>query len=175
MNSTTTDLIHQLPPPTTWQEAINRQGSIILAGQGPWDAWTATDRARTLRAIDGHLEPFRDHVREGTTPSDTSLEIAYVFVGGLAHHFSELDMQATERFVTKKQIDYGTGNVLAFGHVGLIVRQSDKIARLKNLIAKDSNGTVEPMADAWLDLVGYSLVGLMLLNDTFELPLRGVA
>ena len=33
----------------------------------------------------------------------------------------------------KKQHDYGPGNISSFGEVGVLVRVSDKIARLKNL------------------------------------------
>ena len=36
--------------------------------------------------------------------------------------------------VISKQHDYGQGNILSFREKGLVVRLSDKVARLKNLL-----------------------------------------
>lgn len=54
---------------------------------------------------------------------------------------------------------YGPGNIAEFGELGVLVRLSDKLARLKN--SKDDFSD-ESVADTWLDVVGYGLIGLMI-------------
>jgi hypothetical protein len=72
--------------------------------------------------------------------------------------------------VIRKQHDYGHDNILAFGEQGLVVRSSDKVARLKNLLGKE--GKAEPRIDAWSDLAGYAILALMLDRGWFELELE---
>ena len=74
-----------------------------------------------------------------------------------------------ENLICQKQRDYGHGNIDAFGEVGLVVRTSDKIARLRNLCGKE--GMTEPRIDAWRDLAGYAILALMLDRDWFKLEL----
>lgn len=73
----------------------------------------------------------------------------------------------------RKQHDYGTGNILAFGHDGIIVRISDKLARIENLTKRGVDPENEALEDSYQDIVGYCLIGLMLLDGTFTLPLEG--
>lgn len=72
--------------------------------------------------------------------------------------------------VIKKQHDYGHENILAFGELGLVIRTNDKLARLKNLMGKE--GVTEPRTDAWVDIVGYGIIALMLDRDWFKLELE---
>ena len=73
--------------------------------------------------------------------------------------------------VIRKQHDYSHDNINAFGELGILVRSSDKLARLRNLIGKE--GVTEPRIDAWRDLAGYSILALMLDRDWFKLELEG--
>lgn len=75
----------------------------------------------------------------------------------------------------RKQHDYGHANILSFGMIGVAVRDSDKVARWANLTAKGSHGTSEPAVDALLDMVGYAVIAIMLLDDTFLLELEEAA
>lgn len=81
--------------------------------------------------------------------------------------------------IAGKQHDYGHGNILRFGVDGIIVRLSDKLARLENLTKRYADlpmrAANEPIADTWDDIVGYSIIAVMLVNDTFELPLAADA
>ena len=72
--------------------------------------------------------------------------------------------------VILKHKDYGKDNILAFGEFGVLVRTSDKIARLKNLIGKE--GVTEPRIDAWWDIMGYGIIALLLDRDWFKLELE---
>ena len=82
---------------------------------------------------------------------------------------NQIAKELTE-LVIRKQHDYGHDNILAFGEMGLIVRCSDKVARLRNLQGKE--GKTEPRIDAWSDLAGYSIIALMLDRGWFQLELE---
>ena len=80
-----------------------------------------------------------------------------------------------------KQRDYGHGNILAFGELGVLVRANDKIERLKNLLIKKQEPSNESVEDTWRDLANYAIIALMLRRKTqdgkswFELPLGQAA
>lgn len=70
-----------------------------------------------------------------------------------------------------KQHDYGHGNINKFGLNGLVVRLSDKVARLKNLESKP-NPRNEAILDTWEDIVGYCVIAEMLMDGTFQYELE---
>ena len=151
----------------TWQQGIAQAADAIV----PY----GTIGARPIDYIEGHMRQWRPAVRAGAVAGAANLRQFYENVAsaafeGLSRSYAE-GWDSICRFVADKQRDYGHGNILAFEHIGLIVRISDKVARIRNLEARGSAGTVEPLADAWVDIVGYCLVGLMLLDGTFTLPL----
>lgn len=82
------------------------------------------------------------------------------------------DVDATVDLLCRKQHDYGPNNILSFGHIGIGVRLSDKVARYFNLAERKTEGRSEPLVDALLDMVGYAVVDHMLWEDWFELPLE---
>lgn len=66
----------------------------------------------------------------------------------------------------RKQRDYGSGNIAAFGEFGVLVRVNDKVERLKTLHKRalaDHSDTPhnESVADSWLDLANYGLIGYL--------------
>lgn len=82
-------------------------------------------------------------------------------------------MSGVEQTVIAKQKDYGHGNIMRHGLQGVIVRMCDKVERIKNLESKRFGEPVnESLDDSWLDLVGYCIIAIMLLQGTFELPLE---
>ena len=52
---------------------------------------------------------------------------------------------------------YGPGNIQEFGELGVLVRLSDKFARLRHTT---QNFGDETTTDSWLDVIGYGLIGL---------------
>ena len=77
--------------------------------------------------------------------------------------------------VINKQKDYGHHNVAMFGITGLVIRLHDKIARAENLIDKrDMENSVpgESIYDTFLDIIGYSIIASMWLNNTFMYELE---
>jgi hypothetical protein len=73
--------------------------------------------------------------------------------------------------VISKQRDYGKENILRFGQFGLVVRTHDKLARLEHLKGSAATPNHESLLDTVLDLVGYSVIGLMLVRGWFDYPL----
>lgn len=73
-----------------------------------------------------------------------------------------------------KHKDYGPGNIREFGELGVLVRSSDKVHRLKNLIMVRGAETAvdEPLEDSWKDLANYGVIALMLRKGVWELPME---
>ena len=77
----------------------------------------------------------------------------------------------------RKHEDYGPGNIMASGHTGIAIRLSDKMARLENMMRFMTHGEVstlnaaspnfESIQDTYMDIAGYALIGVMLLNGDF--------
>lgn len=87
----------------------------------------------------------------------------------------EFGMLATDdilKLLARKQHDYGHDNILRHGIEGVKVRVWDKIARLKNLQAKGAEARNESLLDTWTDIIGYSIIAIMLEHGVFELPLE---
>lgn len=72
-----------------------------------------------------------------------------------------------------KQRDYGPGNIGTFGEMGVLIRATDKWARLKNLLY-DNPGEAqnESLDDTWLDLANYGLIALLVRRGIWGLPLE---
>jgi hypothetical protein len=89
--------------------------------------------------------------------------------------FSNAQMRELCSFVLetlcKKQHDYGHENIARFGRLGLLVRVHDKIARLKNLVTRGGVPQNESIEDTYVDILGYSAIGIMVERGWFGLQL----
>lgn len=73
----------------------------------------------------------------------------------------------------KKQLDYGPNAIKRFGLEGIVIRMSDKMERLINLIELKKDPSVdESIEDTLFDLAGYAVIGLMYLEGNFPLPIK---
>jgi hypothetical protein len=65
--------------------------------------------------------------------------------------------------LVKKRKAYGPGNLVRFGAIGIVIRASDKIDRLANLLkaGETTSADGESIEDAFKDLVGYGVLGLL--------------
>lgn len=73
----------------------------------------------------------------------------------------------------KKQLDYGPNAIKRFGLEGIVIRMSDKMERLINLIELKKDPTIdESIEDTLFDLAGYAVIGLMYLEGNFPLPIK---
>lgn len=89
--------------------------------------------------------------------------------------------------VIKKQHDYGKGNIEKYEDfmkkllgekymdgAGVLARLNDKIERLKNLYGNNKKPENESIEDTYKDIIGYSVVALLLMRHQFDLPLKSV-
>lgn len=64
-----------------------------------------------------------------------------------------------------KQVDYGSQNVSLNGELGVMVRCTDKISRMRNILLKKLKGDTEinheSLEDTYRDLANYGVIGLM--------------
>jgi hypothetical protein len=67
----------------------------------------------------------------------------------------------------RKRSGYGSENLTKRGSLGIIIRMEDKMTRIEHM---ESQGTIEAddsegILDAWLDLIGYSILGYIATQD----------
>jgi hypothetical protein len=68
----------------------------------------------------------------------------------------------------KKNKDYGKGNILDTGEIGILFRINDKVRRLQNLITKDKNPENESLEETWEDIAVYAVIAIILRRGQFE-------
>lgn len=118
------------------------------------------------RHLDGMIDAYFGVDSAAPSPSEwQTLGRLSVEASGL------LNVQETSVTLCNKQRDYGPNNIARFGQSGLLLRLHDKVARLENLISTGRDAKNESLHDTYLDIVGYSVIGLMLLDGSFFLPL----
>ena len=88
------------------------------------------------------------YVELGFTEGQISKDIITIMLG---------DMATFDR----KQHDYGSGNIAAFGEKGVLVRMNDKMARLRNLVWNDKASVNESIDDSYLDISVYGAIARM--------------
>ncbi len=74
--------------------------------------------------------------------------------------------------LVSKQRDYGKGNIAVFGEKGVLVRTSDKLERLKNLVWTDKAPLHESVDDTWRDIVNYGIIAQLVRRGQWDLPLK---
>lgn len=85
----------------------------------------------------------------------------------------DITLAELREILLSKRRDYGSGNIEAFGEIGVLVRVSDKFARLKNLLydnpGEPQNETIE---DTWADLSNYGILAILWRRGDLRLPLE---
>lgn len=74
-----------------------------------------------------------------------------------------------ELFVSKQRC-YGPGNIAIFGEKGVVVRSSDKLQRLINLVWEENPNAIqeETIDDTWADLATYCLIALLVRKNLWQ-------
>jgi len=73
-----------------------------------------------------------------------------------ANKFNEIANEIVD-MLDSKHADYGEGNLLKFGEKGILIRVSDKVERLLNLLKNSTNPNNESVEDTWEDIAGYAI------------------
>jgi len=79
----------------------------------------------------------------------------------------DITLNSIRELLLKKHHDYGEENLLEFGELGILIRVSDKVARLKH-IQKTCLLTSETNVDTWMDLAGYAIQALIMNTVIME-------
>jgi len=77
-----------------------------------------------------------------------------------------------DEVMIRKQLDYGPDNITTWGLLGIAVRSTDKVMRLKELLTSGREPQNESLRDTLVDLRNYATIGLMLMDGVWGLPLE---
>lgn len=79
-----------------------------------------------------------------------------------------------EQLLIKKNKDYGAKNLLTFGNLGILIRLSDKLERLKNHVLNNSELNNESLDDTLKDIAGYAIMWLVLSKENYDLDYQKI-
>jgi hypothetical protein len=68
----------------------------------------------------------------------------------------------------KKHKDYGKGNILANGEIGIAMRVSEKIERLKHLLLTQGTPQNESIDETWTDIAVYAVIARLVRSGEFK-------
>jgi hypothetical protein len=97
----------------------------------------------------------------------------------LSEEYKRISEEMYEMFA-RKHMDYGLNNIALGGDLtnesdkkfsltGLCIRLTDKISRLKNLLANGKNFVKgEGMEDTFIDIANYGIIGLLVGRDKWK-------
>jgi hypothetical protein len=115
----------------------------------------------------GNLRDMRDQdrlrKRNHSDQAATSQGITQEFIDTVRELLDEAG-----NLLLRKQMDYGPTNISKApgGPInGLRVRMHDKIARINNLIDKGVDPQNESLRDSFIDLLNYSAIAIMVLEN----------
>jgi hypothetical protein len=68
----------------------------------------------------------------------------------------------------KKHKDYGKGNILSVKELGIALRISEKIERIKHLLMQGGTPANESIDETWIDVGVYAVLAVLLRRGQFE-------
>lgn len=157
----------------SWNSAAETAVGIINSKS---DVALGSDQAtvKLLRRLHGSIAATTNSTNKSESHSD-AVVMGWQIFGSVAMAVLKDKYGVTPNDVTellvKKQTDYGPANITKFGQFGLIVRTHDKVARLENLLAKGISPSNEAVSDTYMDIVGYSAIGIMVERGWFDYQL----
>jgi hypothetical protein len=81
--------------------------------------------------------------------------------------FSIVSDELLEMFL-KKHRDYGKGNILANKELGIAMRVSEKVERLKHLLMTGNEPSNEQIEETWVDIGVYSIIAVLYRRGWFQ-------
>ena len=81
--------------------------------------------------------------------------------------FKDVSTEMLEMFL-KKHRDYGKGNILTVQELGIALRISEKIERIKHLLTQGSTPANESVEETWIDIGVYAVIAVLLRRGQFE-------
>lgn len=81
--------------------------------------------------------------------------------------FKQIEDELLQMFL-KKHKDYGKGNILSVKELGIALRISEKIERIKHLLAQGGSPANESIEENWIDIGVYAVIAVLLRRGQFE-------
>ena len=81
--------------------------------------------------------------------------------------FSKISKELLKMFL-KKHKDYGKGNILDMGELGIAFRISEKFNRLKHLLQNGRKPENESLDETWEDIGVYAVIAVLLRRGWFK-------
>jgi hypothetical protein len=81
--------------------------------------------------------------------------------------FRQVNNELVEMFI-KKHKDYGKGNILTVRELGIALRISEKIERIKHLLMNGDKPSNETVEETWIDIGVYAVIAVLLRRGEFE-------
>lgn len=83
-------------------------------------------------------------------------------------------LESVKKLLIRKHNNYGDMNLYKHGHIGILIRLSDKLARLERLIENPSaiegeacliSEIEKAIKDTYMDMAGYAVQGVRMLEE----------
>lgn len=81
--------------------------------------------------------------------------------------FEAVNSELLAMFLKKHQ-DYGKGNILANKEIGIAMRISEKVERLKHLLLTGKSPSNENIEETWVDIAVYAIIGVLYRREWFQ-------
>lgn len=81
--------------------------------------------------------------------------------------FAAVEEELLAMFLRKHK-DYGKGNILSVKELGIALRISEKIERIKHLLMAGGTPTNESVEETWVDIGVYAIIAVLLRRGQFE-------
>jgi hypothetical protein len=81
--------------------------------------------------------------------------------------FKNINEELLQMFL-KKHKDYGKGNILSVKELGIALRISEKIERIKHLLMQGETPANESVEESWIDIAVYAAIAILLRRGQFE-------
>lgn len=151
--------------PQTLEEAL-----LIIMSE--YNGWAHNSRLKSLGGkkdlsrIDHWIEELLTFPEELT---EDKLEVfkRIMYLASFHNHIKPSDLV---NLLLKKRHDYGHLSLMRFGVYGILVRMTDKVWRLHNLLTVAPRN--ESVEDSWIDIMGYSTLVLLIGRGWITLPIR---
>lgn len=129
------------------------------------------DDGELYEGISELLYEMRDNYQADETSYLESVDLIGTCAAEWLNNRGKWNVSDIADLLESKQLDYGHGNIAAFGHLGIAVRLSDKVERMKNLQGSTTPRN-ETFADTMLDIVGYCTIAMMLEDGSFYMEVN---
>lgn len=81
--------------------------------------------------------------------------------------FTQICQELTELFI-KKHKDYGKENILEIKELGIAIRITEKLSRIKNISNQNRKPQFESLEETWKDIAVYAIIAILYKRSLFK-------